>query len=109
MIPALKKGRVKSRIVCQPAIFPAGAARLNEKVRSAWSVRPALRLRAWLPSATCWMPPAVIVSARYRITAGKMPDFQNLVKSEILPNAKFTGIRNVVETVTRRRLADLCF
>ena len=106
--------------------------------------------------------PEIVVSARYRIAPGKGPDFQALVKSEILPvykkakvrltvtqrgvganvndvtmatgyakyadldggafltkqlgadgaakiNAKFTGIRTLVEVVVRSRVADLSF
>jgi hypothetical protein len=193
MIPALKKGGVKSRTVYQTSIFgnsyeyvtvtpfdkyaefdnpnpliralePAGAARLNEKVRKCVvsSTSFAVTRMADISNVLDAPPPAVIVSARYRITPGKMPDFQNLVKSDILPvykkakvnltvnrrgigtntnhvtmttgyakfadldggpvqvkqlgqegadkvNAKFAGIRNVVEIVTRRRLADLSF
>ena len=107
-------------------------------------------------------PPPIIVSARYRISAGKMQDFQALVKSDVLPvykkanvrlvvtqrsiganvndvtmatgyakyadldggpfivkqlgadgaakvNAKFNGIRTMVEVVVRSRVADLSF
>lgn len=107
-------------------------------------------------------PPQVVVSVRYRITAGKTQEFRDLFKSEILPvykkekvhvsvlqrgpganpgdvslvtgyakfadmnggpfltqklgqeapnkvNAKFAGIRSIIEVVVRRRVADLSF
>ncbi len=193
MIPALKKGGVKSRTVYQTSIFgnsyeylvitpfdsyaefdspsplaralePAGAARLNEKLRkcvvssNSFSINRLTDISNVLDGP----PPAVIVSARYRIAPGKMQEFQSLVKSDILPvykkakvnltvnsrgigtnvnevtmttgyakfadldggplitkqlgqegaakvNAKFTGIRTMIEVVTRRRMADLSF
>jgi hypothetical protein len=107
-------------------------------------------------------PADIIVVARYRITAGKLPDFEALVKSDVLPvykkanisllvnrrslganpndvtmvtgyskfaeidggpfltqklgadgaaklNAKFTGIRTLIDVMVRRRVADLSF
>jgi hypothetical protein len=107
-------------------------------------------------------PPQMIVSARYRISPGKLADFENLVKSDILPlykkakvgltvsqrgpganpsdvtmstayskfadldggpfvvkqlgqaaadrvNAKFVGIRTLIEVVVRTRVQDLSF
>jgi hypothetical protein len=106
--------------------------------------------------------PDMLVSARYRIAPGKMQDFQNLMKAEVLPiykkakmglivnqrgpgantsevtvataytkfadmeggtfltqqlgaagaaslNAKFAGIRNVVEVVVRKKVPELSF
>jgi hypothetical protein len=41
-------------------------------------------------------PPEVIVSVRYRIAAGKMPDFIALVKSDVLPVDKKAKVQLVV-------------
>jgi hypothetical protein len=194
MIPALKKGGVKTRTVYQTYIFgntyeyvttmpfesyaefdnpnplvralePAGAARLNEKLRkcivssNSFSNTRLTDISNLVDNDT---PPPIIVSARYRIAPGKIQDFESLVKSEVLPvykkskvrftvnrrgpgtntsdvtmttyyakfadldggpflvkqlgqagadklNAKFVGIRTMIEVVTRRRVADLSF
>jgi hypothetical protein len=194
MIPALKKGGIKTRTVYQTSIFgsnyeyvtitpfesyaefdnpnpliralePAGAARLNEKVRkcivsaTSFSSERLTDLSNLIDNDA---PPPIVVSARYRISPGKMPEFENLMKSDVLPvykkakvrltvnrrgagtnpsdvttgtyyskfaqmdggpfltqqlgaegaaklNAKFAGVRTLVEVVTRRRVADLSF
>ncbi len=146
------------------ALGEANSSRLGEKLRkctissSSYSTTRLSDLSNVLEGP----PPARIVSARYRITAGKMQDFENLVKSELLPvykkartgltvnrrgvganpndvtmstaiskfadldggtflikqlgqegaakvNAKFAGIRTLVEVVVRSRVPDLSF
>jgi hypothetical protein len=146
------------------ALDTPGATRLNEK------------LRKCIDSATSFMStrlpdisnvpegpmPNMLVTVRYRIAPGKMTEFQNLMKTEVLPvykkakigmmvnqrgpgatpndvivstvytkladmeggpfltqqlgregaerlNAKFVGVRNVVEVVVRRKIAELSF
>jgi hypothetical protein len=147
------------RALGQPA-----AARLNEKTRkcvvssNSYSITRLADLSNTLEGAQ----PAIVVSARYRIAPGKMTEFENLVKFDVLPvykkgktgllvfrrgpgantndvtlntlyskyadldggpfltkqlgqdaagriNAKFTGIRTMVEVVVRFRVADLSF
>jgi hypothetical protein len=194
MIPALKKGGVKTRTVFQTSIFgtsfeyvtvtpfasfaefdnpsplvraldPAGAARLGGKVlkcivsQNSFSSTRFTDLSNLVDNDA---QPPIIVSARYRIAPGKMQDFENLVKSDVLPiykkakvrftvnrrgngtnasdvtmvtyyakfadmdggpfltkqlgqeaanklNARFTGIRTMVEVVTRKRVDELSF
>ena len=152
-------GNPLTKALGQPA-----SARLGEKLRkctessTAYSITRMAELSNVLDSSL----PQMIVTARYRIAPGKMPDFQNLVKTEILPvykkakialivnqrgpganpsdvtmstgyskfadldggpflvkqlgqeaanrvNAKFTGIRTLIEVVVRTRVADLSF
>jgi hypothetical protein len=126
VVPALKKGGVKTRnvfvtaqfgnageyVITQPfdnfsefdgpsplvkALDGPGAARLIAKLAkcevSATSYE-AIRLADI--SNVLDPPPAVIVSARYRIAAGKMPEFRELVKSEILPVYKKAKVSLIV-------------
>ncbi len=192
VVPALKKGGVKSRTVFVSGLFgnsyeytvvepiesfaqfdspspltkaldQPGARRLNEKLRKCIVSQSSYVGNRWVDlSNVVEEPPKFIVSTRFRIAPGKMTDFQNLVKSELLPvykknkigftvtrrtlgantndvtisiayqkyadldggpvfrklvgadaadkiNAKFTGIRNPIETVVRSRVADLSF
>lgn len=193
VVPALKKGGVKTRTVYATSIFgnsgeyvtvqpfdkyadfdgdsaqvkalgAAGAAQLLAKLRKCMvsSSSYAITRLADISNVLDGPPAAVIVSARYRITPGKMADFESLVKSDVLPvykkakvgltvsqrglgtnptdvtmttqyhkfadldggpflvkqlgqeganklNAKFAGIRNVIEVVIRRRVEDLSF
>jgi hypothetical protein len=147
------------------ALGAAGAARLNEKMRkclvsqNGFATTRLADLSNVIPGAP---PAAVVVFVRYRITPGKMQDFENLVKSDILPvykkakvgltvtqrgpgantadvtlgtqyskyadldggpflvkqlgqdaasklNAKFVGIRTLIDVVVRTRVADLSF
>jgi hypothetical protein len=130
VVPALKKGGVKTRTVYSTGIFgatgeyvtvtpfekyaefdgdnavtkalgAAGAARLREKARkclvsqNAFATTQRLDLSNVIPGAV----PAVVVIVRYRITPGKAQEFENLVKSEILPVYKKA---KVGFTVTQR-------
>jgi hypothetical protein len=127
VVPALKKAGVKTRNVYVTALFgnageylitqpfdnfsefdgPSplvraldgpGAARLTAKLaKCEVNVTSYEAIRLADISNVLDAPPAVIVSARYRITAGKMAEFRELVKSEILPvykKAKVTLIVN---------------
>lgn len=115
VVPALKKAGVKTRtvyasglfgpageyLVTQPFNSPAefdgpsplvkaldapGAARLNEKLRkSLVSQNSYMNTRFDDASNLLQTPPSVIISVRYRIAAGKMQDFRDLVKSDVLP------------------------
>ena len=152
-------GNPLAKALGQPA-----ANRLGEKLRkctestTAYAVTRMTDLSNVLDASL----PSMIVTARYRIAPGKMPDFQSLVKSDILPvykkakvslivnqrgaganpndvtmstgyskfadmdggaflvkqlgqeganrvNAKFAGIRTLIEVVVRTRVADLSF
>jgi len=146
------------------ALGETAAARLQEKLRKCTESSTSYvntRL-ANLSNVLDGAPPQMIVNARYRIAPGKMTDFQNLVKSEILPvykkakvgltvnqrgaganpndvtmstvyskfadmdggpflvkqlgqegadkvNAKFVGIRTLIEVVVRVREPELSF
>jgi hypothetical protein len=194
MIPILKKGGTKSRIVYQTTLFgnnyeyvtvspfasyaefdnpnpivkalePAAAARLNEKLRKCVVSANSFSSTRFTDLSNLVdndAQPPIVVSARYRIAPGKMQEFQNLVKSDVLPiykkakvrftvnrrgigtntadvtmvtyyskfadldggsfltkqlgqegalklNAKFAGVRTLVEVVTRRRVDELSF
>ncbi len=146
------------------ALGAAGAARLNEKLRKCLLSQNsyALNRLADISNVIDGPPAPVLVTVRYRIAPGRMQDFQNLVKSDILPvykkakvglivnqrgpgantadvtmstayskmadldggpllvkqlgqdgankiNAKFLGIRTLIEVVVRNRVADLSF
>ena len=192
VIPALKKAGVTARTVYQATVFgnsyeyvtvtpfakyaefdspnplvkalgEAGAARLNQKLRrcventTSYSNTRLVDLSNILSTGD-----PIIVVAHYRIAAGKMADFEALVKSDVLPvykkgnisltvnrrglgantnevtmvtgyqkfaqidggpfltqklgadgvaklNAKFVGIRNMIDVVVRRRVSDLSF
>ncbi|MBZ5624550.1 MAG: hypothetical protein LAQ69_38495 [Acidobacteriia bacterium] len=152
-------GNPLTKALGQPA-----SARLGEKLRKCTisSTSYAITRLADLSNVLDGPPPQMLVSARYRITPGKTQDFQNLVKSEILPvykkakvglivsqrgaganpndvtmstvyskfadmdggpflvkqlgqegankvNAKFVGIRTLIEVVVRSRVEDLSF
>jgi len=146
------------------ALGETASARLAEKLRKCTESSTSYvntRL-ADLSNVLDGPPPHMIVTARYRIAPGKQTDFQNLVKSEILPvykkakvglivsqrgaganpndvtmstayskfadmdggpfitkqlgqegaakvNAKFIGIRTLIEVVVRTRVQDLSF
>ncbi len=146
------------------ALDTPGAARLNEKLRKcieSSSSFMATRLPE-ISNVSEGPMPNMLVMVRYRIAPGKMTEFQNLMKAEVLPvykkakigmivnqrgpganpnevtvstvytkladmeggpfltqqlgregaerlNAKFVGVRNVVEVVVRRKVADLSF
>ena len=146
------------------ALGETAAARLGDKLRKCTesSTSFASTRLADLSNVLDGPPPQMIVSARYRIAPGTTADFQNLVKSEILPvykkakvgltvnqrgaganpndvtmstayskfadmdggpfmvkqlgqqgadkvNAKFVGIRTLIEVAVRTRVADLSF
>jgi len=146
------------------ALGPVPSARLGEKLRKCIlsSNSFSATRQGDLSNVIDGAPPAVAVFARYRIAPGKMPDFQNLVKSDVLPvykkakvsftvsrrglganvndvstviglakyadldggtvlvkqlgqegadkvNAKFNGIRTLIEVVVRSRVPDLSF
>lgn len=113
-VPALKKGGVSTRsvystffgnsgeyVVITPfdkyaefdgpsplvkALTQPGATRLQEKLRKCLvSQNTYEQTRLVDISNVVTPPPEVIVSVRYRIAAGKMPDFVALVKSDVLP------------------------
>lgn len=146
------------------ALGAAGAARLGEKLRKCILNQNSF-VTARLDDISNVIGgsplPAAGVFVRYRIAPGRMQDFQNLVKSDVLPvykkanvgltvaqrlagangdvvmttaiskyadmdggnflvkqlgqdgankvNAKFTGIRTLIEAVVRTRVADLSF
>jgi len=146
------------------ALGETASARLGEKLRKCTesSTSYSITRLADLSNVLDGPPPQMIVSARYRIAPGKATEFQNLVKSEILPvykkakvgltvsqrgpganpndvtmstayskfadldggpfiakqlgqeaanrvNAKFVGIRTLIEVVVRTRVQDLSF
>ena len=146
------------------ALGQPAAARLNEKLRKCTdgATSYANTRLVDLSNVLEGPPPEMIVSARYRIAPGKMQEFENLVKSDILPvykkaktgltvsrrgvganpndvtmstvyskfadldggtflvkqlgqagadrvNAKFVGIRTLIEVLVRRRVQDLSF
>jgi hypothetical protein len=146
------------------ALDTPGATRLNEKLRKCIdSATSFMATRLPEISNTPEGPmPNMLVMVRYRIAPGKMTEFQNLMKAEVLPvykkakigmlvnqrgpganpnevtvstaytkladmeggpfltqqlgreaaerlNAKFVGVRNVVEVVVRKKVADLSF
>jgi len=146
------------------ALDTAGANRLNEKLRKC-TLSSTSYMITRLPDVSNILEgptPNMLVTVRYRIAPGKMPEFQNLMKAEVLPvykkakmgmivnqrgpganvndvtvstaytkfadmdagpfmtqqlgkeaadrlNAKFIGIRNIMEVVVRRKVADLSF
>ncbi|HTS65136.1 MAG TPA: hypothetical protein VMH28_24100 [Candidatus Acidoferrales bacterium] len=152
-------GNPMTKALGQPA-----AARLGEKLRkctlsnTSYSITRLTDLSNVLEDAM----PQMIVTARYRITPGKIEEYRNLVKSEVLPvykkaktglivnqrgpganpnevtmstvltkfadldggplmvkqlgqagadrvNAKFIGVRTLIEVVVRARVPDLSF
>jgi len=130
VVPALKKAGAKTRTVYSSGLFGKageyviitpiekyadfdagnplikalgadGAARLGEKLRkcTVGSHSYAIARQADLSNATT--PPPIIVSTRIRIAPGKFTDFQNLVKTEVLPIYKAA---NVSLTVSSRSL-----
>jgi len=131
VMPALKKGGVKSRNVFASGLFgnsyeyimlepfdsfaqfdgqgpivkaldQPGAFRLNEKLRKCIvSSNSYVGNRLLEISNVPEDNPTFIVSTRYRIAAGKMDDFQALVKSDLLPVYKKNKVGFVV---TRRTL-----
>ena len=192
VIPALKKAGQSTRTVYQTYAFGSsyeytivtpfakfaefdGQTPLLKALGQPATARLNMKLAKCIESSTAYAltrmtdisnvlpePTEFIVSARYRIAAGKMQDFQNLVKSDVLPvykkantsllvnrrtyganpndvtmvtgyskmadldggtlltkqlgedgaakvNAKFTGIRTIIEVLIRRRVADLSF
>ena len=146
------------------ALDTAGAARLNEKLRKCVESSTSYMITR-LPEVSNVLEgptPNMLVTVRYRIAPGRMPEFLNLMKSEVLPvykkakvglivnqrgpganpsdvtistaytkfadmeggpfltqqlgqeaanrlNAKFVGIRTLIEVVARRKVADLSF
>jgi len=82
------------------ALGQPAAARLNEKLRKCIvSQNSYVGTRLTEISNVPDGPPppvVVVVSARYRIAAGKMQDFQALVKSDILPVYKKANVRLIV-------------
>ena len=70
------------------AVGQVAAARLGEKVRKCtdsnanWIITEMTNISNAVPSSP---PPAMIVSTRIRINPGKMQEFENLMKTEILP------------------------
>ena len=83
------------------ALGQAAAARLNEKLRRcvASQVSYAGTRLTDISNVIDGPPSAVIVTVRYRIASGKMADFRDLVKSDVLPVYKKANVRL---TVTQR-------
>jgi hypothetical protein len=69
------------------ALGQPAAARLGEKLRKCTvsTSSYAITRMADLSNVLEGPPPQMLVSVRYHIAPGKMPEFQNLVKSEVLP------------------------
>jgi len=141
-----------------------GAARLNDKLRKCVESSSSYMITrlTGISNVPDGPMPDMLVSAHYRIAPGRMPDFENLMKTEVLPiykkakmglivnqrgpgantsdvtvataytkfadmeggpfliqqlgaegaaklNAKFFGIRNMVEVVVRKRVPELSF
>jgi len=146
------------------ALDQPGATRLNEKLRKCVESSTSYMVTRMDEASNILSAalPNMLVTARYRIAAGRMPDFVNIMKTDVLPvykkgkmemivnqrgpgantnevtvstayakfadmeggpfltqqlgregaaklNAKFTGIRNIVDVVVRRKVADLSF
>jgi hypothetical protein len=146
------------------ALDTPGAARLNEKLRKCVESSTSYMITRLteISNVSDGAMPDMIVTARYRIAPGRMQDFENLMKTEVLPiykkakmglivnqrgpganttdvtvstayakfadleggpfltqqlgadgaaklNAKFVGIRNVVEVVVRKKVPELSF
>jgi hypothetical protein len=115
VVPALKKGGIKARTVFSSGIFGTageylisqpfdntaefdgqsplvraldapGATRLNTKLnKCVVSSNSFMNSRLDDISNVLATPPMVIVSVRYRIATGKLQEFRDLFKSEILP------------------------
>ena len=130
VIPALKKGGVKTRNVYRSGLFgnsyeftiiqpfqsfaefdgqspmvkgldEAGARRLGDKLRKcivSQSSYVGIRMTD-LTNLIEGDTPTLIVSTRYRIALGKMTDFQNIMKSDVVPVYK----KNKVGVITTRR------
>jgi hypothetical protein len=192
VVPALKKGGQKTRTVYATSLFGTsgeyviitpfekyadfdGDSLLTKTLGQPASTRLTEKLRKCLLGQSAYAitrmadlsnvldgTPQMLVSARYRISPGKFPDFESLVKSDVLPvykkaktglivsrrgpgantadvtmstiytkyadldggpfmtkqlgqaaadklNAKFVGIRTLVEVIVRRRVEDLSF
>jgi hypothetical protein len=68
------------------ALDTPGANRLQEKLRKCLvSQNSYMNTRFEDASNVLDTPPNIIASVRYRIAPGRMDDFRNLVKSEVLP------------------------
>jgi hypothetical protein len=125
VVPALKKGGVHTQsvyatvfgngseyVVIRPfdkyadfdnpsplvkALTQAGADRLLAKTRKCIESQTIYEQTRLVDiSNVLTTPPKVIVSARYRIAAGKIPDFIALVKSDVLPVYKKAKVQLVV-------------
>jgi hypothetical protein len=125
VVPALKKGGVRTQsayatffgnageyVVLRPfdkyADFDNPSPLVKALTQPVWD-RLQAKLRKCLESQTSYAQtrlvdisnavtpaPEVIVSVRYRIAAGKMPDFIALVKSDILPLYKKAKVQLIV-------------
>jgi hypothetical protein len=126
VVPALKKAGVKSRTVYSSGLFgtageyvliapiekfadfdagnplakalgPEGAARLGEKLRKCVvESHSYLITRLADLSNDTQQPPAMIVSTRLRVPPNHSAEFQNLVKTEILPIYKKANVSLLV-------------
>ncbi len=78
---------------------PAPAARLGEKLRKC-----AVSSQSFLSTSLSDLsnppdpsePPKILISTRVRVAAGKMPEFQSLIKTEILPVYKKAKVAYLV-------------
>jgi hypothetical protein len=126
VVPALKKAGIKTRSVLSSGIFgrageyvvsqpfqntaefdgqsplvkaldPPGAARLSAKLaKCIVSQYSHMNTRLEDISNVLSTPPEVIVAVRYRIAPGKLQEFRDLVKSDILPVYKKAKVQLTV-------------
>jgi hypothetical protein len=81
------------------ALGQTAAARLAEKLRKCtdsnanWILTELTSISNIIPNSP---PPAKIVSTRIRIAPGRMQDFQNLVKTDILPAFQKAKLSNTI-------------
>jgi hypothetical protein len=129
VVPALKKAGVKTRTVYQTAFFgnsfeyvqvqpfdstaefdgqnplvkaldATAAARLTTKLNKCIEAQNSYQITRFNELDNALDPPApIIVTVRYRIAAGKMQEYRDLMKSEILPVYKKS--KNMLQVAQR--------
>lgn len=80
------------------ALETAGAARLNEKIRKCTESATSYMITRLpdISNVPAGPTPDMIVTVRYRIAPGKMPDYVNLMKTEVLPVYKKANVGLIV-------------
>ncbi len=80
------------------ALDAQGAARLNEKLRKCVESSNSYMITRLteISNVPEGPTPQILVTARYRIAAGKMPDFLNLMKTDVLPVYKKAKVGLIV-------------